>query len=76
MCDALPQNLSALGRERLQKEKEERDKELTPLFRRWPALSKPEEAQLRRLHDERIRLAKHSGARRRGLAVANGRSAS
>jgi hypothetical protein len=37
---------------------------LTPLFRRWPALSQLELRELRRLYAERIRIAKHLGSLR------------
>lgn len=65
MTNGLPENLSALEPDGLHEAKEERDRRLTPLFRRWPALSKLELAELHRLWDERLRLAKHSGARRK-----------
>jgi hypothetical protein len=38
---------------------------MSTLFRRWPALSKMEMSELRRLSDERQQLAKHAGALRR-----------
>jgi hypothetical protein len=41
-----------------------RDRRLTRLFRRWPALTRAELAELRRLYDERMRLAKLHGSRR------------
>jgi hypothetical protein len=43
----------------------EQDRRLTALFRRWPRLSRRELGELRRLHDERIRLARHVGRLRR-----------
>jgi hypothetical protein len=70
MEDRLPTDLSALGREGVEKAKAVRDGRLASLFRRWPAVSKLELAELRRLHDERLRLARHSGARRRALLTA------
>ena len=41
------------------------DERLTPLFRRWPALSELELHELRRVYAERQRLAKHLGKLRR-----------
>ena len=66
MTERLPEDLSALEPRRLAEAKEARDKRLAPLFRQWPALNKLEMAELHRLWDERVRLARHSGARRRG----------
>ena len=74
MSERLPENLASLASEELSEAKKERDRRLTPLFRRWPALNKLEIAELHRVWDERVRLAKHSGARRRQLAANNGRS--
>jgi hypothetical protein len=62
---ALPQDLSDLRREALDKAREDTDAKLTPLFRRWPNLEKRELVYLRRLHAERIRLAAHMGSLRR-----------
>jgi hypothetical protein len=64
MAKALPRDLSALEPESLEEARKERDDRLTPLFRRWPALSQLELHELRRLYDERIRIAKHLGSRR------------
>jgi hypothetical protein len=48
----------------------ERDVRLTSLFRRWPRVSEPERAELRKVYDERVRLAKHVGSlRRRGTRL-------
>jgi len=71
----LPRDLSAITLEGIDEAKEDRDRRLTLLFRRWPALDKLESAELHRLWDERLRLARHSGARRRGLTTAAERSA-
>jgi hypothetical protein len=38
-----------------------RDERLTPLFRRWPALTRPELRELKTLHVERLRIAKYFG---------------
>ena len=64
----------AIAPEGLDKAKDDHDRRLTPLFRRWPALDKLELAELHRLWDERLRLARHSGARRRALTTAEERS--
>src|SRR5919201_5802644 len=65
MSTRLPENLSSLAPENLDSAKQDRDELLTPLFRRWPELDKLELAKLHRLYDERLRLAKHVGARRK-----------
>jgi hypothetical protein len=64
VAQQLPRDLSALEPERLLEARKERDDRLTPLFRRWPALSQLELRELRRLYEERIRIAKHLGALR------------
>ena len=74
MSKRLPDDLAALASEELSEAKKERDKRLTPLFRRWPGLDKLEMAELHNLWDERLRLAKHSGVRRRLLTTAEERS--
>ncbi len=61
----LPEDLSALGDDRVHAECEERDERVTRLFRRWPKLSSSEMTELRRLSDERQRLAKYLGTLRR-----------
>lgn len=65
MAEPLPRDLSALEPRSLEEARTERDNRLTPLFRRWPALSQLELRELRRLYDERIRIAKHLGSQRR-----------
>ena len=60
----LPRNLAALDTEALTAARDARDDELAGLFRRWPRLSRLETSQLRRLYDERVRLAKYVGRRR------------
>jgi hypothetical protein len=72
----LPEDLSTLEPERLEAERRERDDRLAGLFRRWPGLTAPERAELRRVYDERVRLAKHVGwLRRRGPNRQNASSA-
>jgi hypothetical protein len=61
MIQGLPKNLSALDHEQLRDERDRRDARMSMLFRRWPALSKMEMRELRRLSDERQRLARHVG---------------
>jgi hypothetical protein len=65
MTETLPQDLSTLGIEELDSARHETDARLTPLFRRWPALSKREMAELRGLYEERVRLARHLGLLRK-----------
>lgn len=65
MADTLPPDLSTLEPSSLEQARNERDERLTLLFRRWPALSQLELRELRRLYDERIRIAKHLGSLRR-----------
>jgi hypothetical protein len=62
----LPDDLSGLERKRLDEARAERDDRTTALFRRWPGLTKLEMTELRRLWNERLRLARQLGARRRG----------
>jgi hypothetical protein len=63
--DELPANLSALDDEELLEERDARDEKLSPLFRRWPLLSGLELMELRRVYNERVRLAKWIGRTRR-----------
>lgn len=64
MVEKLPENLSTLTPENLQEAVETRDKRMSPLFRRWPALSRLETAELKRLYRERLRVAKYLGKRK------------
>ena len=73
MSMSIHQDLLARAPEGLDEAKDRIESRLAPLFRRWPALTKVELAELHRLYDERMRLARHSGARRRAL-TAQGRS--
>lgn len=61
----LPANLSALDHEELRKARESRDERMSILFRGWPSLNKIEMRELRKLSDERQRLARHVGILRR-----------
>jgi hypothetical protein len=69
MSTTTQQDLLARAPEGLDKAMDRIDGRLAPLFRRWPALTKLELAELHRLYDERMRLARHSGARRRALTA-------
>jgi hypothetical protein len=64
MVDKLPENLSSLNRESLRHAVKTREARLTPLFRRWPRLNRLEMEELKRLYQERLRLAKHRGRKR------------
>jgi hypothetical protein len=60
----LPDDLALVGRAQLAEQRAIRDAKLTPLFRRWPALSRFELAELRRMYTERLRIARYLGRRR------------
>ena len=60
----LPDDLTSMGSADLARQREVRDERLTPLFRRWPALSRTELRDLRRIYVERLRIAKYLGRRR------------
>jgi hypothetical protein len=59
----LPEDLSELEPGDLDRAANVRDKRLSPLFRRWPALNRLELSELKRLHNERLRLARYMGRR-------------
>ena len=61
----LPANLAALDREQLRQASEARDDRMSILFRLWPALSTLQLKELRKLSDERQRIARHLGILRR-----------
>lgn len=65
----LPDAVKKLPSEALEREAEVRDRHITSLFRRWPALNGAELSDLRRLYDERLRLAKSVGARRQRASL-------
>jgi hypothetical protein len=65
VIENLPQNLSALDDAELRRATRDRDERMSLLFRSWPSLSKLEMRELRKLNDERQRLARHVGIRRR-----------
>jgi hypothetical protein len=66
----LPENLLSLGDEEPLEARDACDAKLRPLFRRWPSLSRPEAAELKRVYNERVRLAKWIGRTRRKRNVA------
>jgi hypothetical protein len=57
----LPNDLNAVDRTDLEHARTSRDDRLTPLFRRWPALSRGELRELRQTWSERVRIARHVG---------------
>ena len=61
VIESLPTNLSALDRNQIRDARRDRDERMSLLFRSWPSLSKIELRELRRLSDERQRLARHVG---------------
>lgn len=61
----LPEDLSELDAPELERAANTRDSRLTPLFRRWPSLSGAERSELKRLYNERLRLARQLGRRGR-----------
>jgi hypothetical protein len=64
VIENLPRNLSVLDDTGLGKARHERDERMSLLFRSWPSLSQIELRELRRLSDERQRLARHVGTLR------------
>jgi hypothetical protein len=64
MVEQLPENLSNASDESLQQAVKTREARLTPLFRRWPRLSRAEMEELRQLYRERLRVAKYLGRNR------------
>ena len=65
----LPEDLTKVPSDVLERRADVRDKRLTRLFRRWPALTRAELSELKRLYDERLRLAKSLGKRRQRRAL-------
>jgi hypothetical protein len=59
--DGTSGDLSTLSVEELQRARVEQDRRLTPLFRRWPALSARELGELEVVYEERQRLARYLG---------------
>ena len=65
MIENLPQNLSRLDDNELRDATHDRDERMSLLFRSWPSLGEMELRELRKLNDERQRLARHVGILRR-----------
>jgi hypothetical protein len=63
--EQLPEDLSELDPRALERATNARDRRLSPLFRRWPSLSGLELSELKRLYNERLRLARYLGRRGR-----------
>jgi len=64
MTADLPQNLARLDENELRDARHDRDERMALLFGRWSTLSQVELRELRRLSDERQRLARHVGVLR------------
>lgn len=65
MIENLPAKLSVLDDVQLRRARDRRDERMSILFRGWPSLSTSDMRELRRLSDERQRLARHVGILRR-----------
>lgn len=64
----LPPELATLDDRDLVVQRVARDERIAVLFRKWPKLAGRELQELRRLYDERLRLARHFGRIRRRRA--------
>jgi hypothetical protein len=64
MIKDLPPNLSTLDPDQLEQAKRDRDERMSILFRDWPGVSETEMRELRKLSNERQRLARHVGSAR------------
>ena len=64
MIENLPRNLAALDQEQIGAARQARDERMSVLFGDWPSLSRLEMRELRKLSDERQRLARHLGTLR------------
>jgi len=64
MIKDLPANLSALEPDQLEQAKRDRDERMSILFREWPSVNDTELRELRKLSNERQRLARHAGSTR------------
>lgn len=65
MARELPRKRSNFRCSKLETAKDERDERLALLFRRWPELDNLELAELHRLWEDRVRLAKQRASLRR-----------
>ena len=61
VIENLPKNLLLLDHDDLRDARRHRDERMSLLFRSWPSLSQIELRELRKLSDERQRLARHVG---------------
>jgi hypothetical protein len=61
VIESLPRNLAVLDAAELGKARHARDERMSTLFRSWSSLSGAELRELRKLSDERQRLARHVG---------------
>lgn len=59
----LPDDLRALPADELAEQRDLRDEQLAPLFRRWPRLSRDELRRLKQVYAERLRIARFVGRR-------------
>ena len=64
MIKDLPENLSALDPDQLEQAKRDRDERMSILFGAWPSANDTELRELRKLSNERQRLARHVGSAR------------
>jgi hypothetical protein len=62
MIEDLPTNLSTLDSDQLEQAKLDRDERMSILFRGWPSVNDIEMRELRKLSNERQRLARHVGS--------------
>jgi len=69
VIEKLPKNLTVLDEDELRDARQDRDQRMSTLFAGWPSLTKLEMRELRTLSDERQRLARHVGIRRRLRAL-------
>jgi hypothetical protein len=71
--ERLPEDLSDLDANAVRRACDRRDDRLTALFRRWPNLPRRELREIRRVSDERQRLARYLGKlRKRGRPAGEG----
>jgi hypothetical protein len=65
VIENLPKNLAMLNESELRDARQDCDARMSTLFLSWPSLSMLQMRELRKLSDERQRLARHVGIRRR-----------
>jgi hypothetical protein len=64
VIEDLPRSLSTLNPEQLEHARRDRDERMSILFRGWPSVNEAEMRELRKLSNERQRLATHVGTLR------------